>query len=130
MEGHDHSMSETSIATATKSAAECEQYVGRLRDLCMGTGHQGRPDPALNYTNKWRAKRGLAPLTEPGGEPTGKAEPRSRLPLGDFVAAITKATGIARIVKRLRKGKCGCQRRQNRLNQIGEAMVTLVAGPR
>ena len=38
--------------------------------------------------------------------------------LGDKVAAITKATGIEKIVKTFFGDDCGCDERRNRLNKM------------
>lgn len=41
------------------------------------------------------------------------------LGLGDYIALLTHYTGIAWLVKRLTRGKCGCTGRQEKLNGIG-----------
>lgn len=38
--------------------------------------------------------------------------------LGDVVAAVTHATGIDRAVKLMKPGGCGCEKRQEKLNQL------------
>lgn len=38
--------------------------------------------------------------------------------LGDTIAKITKATGIEKVVKTITGGKCGCEERQKKLNEI------------
>lgn len=45
-------------------ATICEQFPGRLRDLCEGQGRDGRPDPPLNVTQRFRAQYGLSPLSD------------------------------------------------------------------
>lgn len=36
--------------------------------------------------------------------------------LGDTVHRVARATGVARVVKRVTSGKCGCQKRRESLN--------------
>lgn len=43
---------------------ECDQFVGRLRDRCLGFGLEGRPDPSRESANAFRAAQGLPPLPE------------------------------------------------------------------
>lgn len=38
--------------------------------------------------------------------------------IGDWIATITKCTGIKWIVKKLYGNDCGCDERQEKLNQI------------
>jgi len=42
----------------------CEQFVGRLRDLCEGAGRDGRPDPTREATDGFRTQYGLIPLSD------------------------------------------------------------------
>lgn len=44
------------------------------------------------------------------------------LGLGDIIATITHYTGIAWLTKRLTRGKCGCDKRQARLNTLGSRL--------
>src|SRR5690606_21696263 len=48
---------------------ECEQFVGRLRDLCEGRGQDGRPDPHPKFVDAFRKQHGLSIL-----DPSEKAE--------------------------------------------------------
>jgi len=41
---------------------ECEQYKGRLRDLCAGVGFDGRPNPTQGACDRYRATIGLSPI--------------------------------------------------------------------
>jgi len=41
---------------------ECEHLKGRPRDLCMGVGHAGRPNPTQKHCDEYRAKMGLPPI--------------------------------------------------------------------
>lgn len=56
------------------------------------------------------------------GRPRGAAAPppppRRIMGLGDAVAAVTEATGIAKAVHRLTGGKCGCGKRREALNRL------------
>lgn len=42
----------------------CEKFVGRLRDLCEGTGRDGRPHPSREASDEFRGRYGLAPLSD------------------------------------------------------------------
>lgn len=42
---------------------ECEQFFGRLLDLCEGRGVDGRPHPPRHAVEQFRAHYGLPPLT-------------------------------------------------------------------
>lgn len=44
------------------------------------------------------------------------------LAIGDIIATITHYTGIAWLTKRLTRGKCGCDKRQARLNTLGSRL--------
>lgn len=52
---------------------ECEQFPGRLRDLCEGRGRDGRGDPPQYAVDAFRAQQGLWPL---GAEPYPGGVPR------------------------------------------------------
>ena len=43
-------------------ATECEKFPGRLKDLCLGIGLDGRPNPTLKAHAAFREQRGLPPL--------------------------------------------------------------------
>jgi hypothetical protein len=46
------------------------------------------------------------------------------LPIGDYVEAVTKATGLKRFVESLKGGTCGgCQKRKQKLNAAGAAIA-------
>jgi len=42
----------------------CEQFIGRLRDMCEGTGRDGRAHPTREASDEFRARYGLAPLSD------------------------------------------------------------------
>ena len=41
----------------------CEQFPGRLRDLCEGRGRDGRLDPPPEASHRFRESYGLPPLS-------------------------------------------------------------------
>lgn len=51
---------------------ECDQFPGRLRDLCEGRGRDGRPDPPLFIVRAFRLQHGLSesPSLSDGEEDT------------------------------------------------------------
>ena len=50
------------------------------------------------------------------------------LPLGDWVEAVTTATGIKRAWTTMKGGDCGgCAKRRDKLNQIGAAVARVVS---
>lgn len=42
---------------------DCQEYPGRLYDLCTGTGHDGRPDPPPEAIKHFAENRSLYPTT-------------------------------------------------------------------
>lgn len=55
----------------------CEQFTGRLLDLCTGCGHAGRPDPSERAVLEFRALHGLPLLPE---KPKSGGPPPTTLP--------------------------------------------------
>lgn len=49
------------------------------------------------------------------------------LPLGDWVAKVTKVTGIAAAVKAVAGDNCGCGARQEKLNRLGARVARALA---
>jgi hypothetical protein len=95
---------------------ECDEKPGRLGDICRGEVL------TVNICNSYRKKWGLEPLPErPAVKRNAKPARKDQKirGLGDVVAAITKATGIDRLVKAVtgKKG-CGCSKRQSALNKL------------
>jgi hypothetical protein len=96
--------------------SECDQLPGRLGEICRGE--------VLSVTmcNSYRKKWGFGPLPErPARRVNARRKPADQKirGLGDVVAAITKATGIDRLVKAVtgKKG-CGCGKRRAALNKL------------
>jgi hypothetical protein len=53
---------------------------------------------------------------------------KNPLPLGDYVEAVTRATGIKRFVETLSGGTCGgCGKRKEKLNELGAAVAKVIA---
>lgn len=49
------------------------------------------------------------------------------LPLGDYVEAVTKATGIKRVWSKMKSGDCGgCKKRRAALNKIGATVASKI----
>lgn len=50
------------------------------------------------------------------------------LPLGDYVEAVTKATGLKKFLESRKGGTCGgCQKRKQKLNQLGAAVANAIS---
>lgn len=104
-----------------ESFPECDKLAGRLRDICMGVSGLPR-----DIENKYRAMPefgSLPPL--PDNVPTARPDHKnSSRGLGDTIAKITKATGIAAVVDYVaekitgKKDGCGCKKRQQKLNEL------------
>lgn len=97
---------------------DCEQFKGRLKDLCLGRGLDGRPNPPRKAVRRFREQHGI----EDDGEAWSVSQPSRGL--GDVVAKIMHATGIAKVVEYVsgkltgKKCGCGCKRRQDTLNAM------------
>jgi hypothetical protein len=55
---------------------ECEQFPGRLRDLCEGRGREGRSNPPRYAVDAFRAQHGLARLSD---DPEERARQLARI---------------------------------------------------
>lgn len=53
---------------------DCNQFSGRLRDLCLGRGLDGRPDPRLEDVANFRRFHGLSDT--PSQQPTAAEPPQ------------------------------------------------------
>jgi hypothetical protein len=100
--------------------SECDHLAGRLRDICMGIS--GLPRVTENMYRALPQFGSLPPLPErPARRVNARRKPADQKirGLGDVVAAITKATGIDRLVKAVtgKKG-CGCGKRRAALNRL------------
>ena len=108
---------------------ECDQYEGRVREICEGKVYDER------QTTIWRARRGLPSLTERtprqpraviAPKPPEKKKP---LQLGDAVERALTAVGITseRVTAFLGR-ECGCAERKRKLNDLGEWASSFFAG--
>lgn len=93
---------------------ECEDKVGRLFDLCTGTGQDGRPDPSRDVVNFWRCKWGFPPI---GGQSGVAQTPNSViLPgVGERLKEILNEFGVQDF-----KG-CSCTSLRKLMNSLGPA---------
>lgn len=100
---------------------ECEQFPGRMKDLCLGMGLDGRPNPQAKYVAAFREQHGISPLIVNAATPVADQKAwdvsQPARGLGDVIAKVTHATGIDKVVKAVagKKG-CGCAKRQAALN--------------
>ncbi len=109
--------------TLPTSDCPCEQFPGRLKDLCLGVGLDGRPNPQAKHVAAFREQHGFAPLPARTNAATPVADQKAwdvsqpSRGLGDVIAKVTHATGIDKVVKAVagKKG-CGCAKRQAALN--------------
>jgi len=90
------------------SNPECEQFSGRLKDICNGTALVDGAPINPEHVKHFRVIHGLepGPVWQPGDKPRG---------LGDVIATVTHYTGIAAVVKAINPN-CGCAERQKSLN--------------
>lgn len=88
---------------------ECEQFSGRLKDICNGTAIVDGVPINPEHVKHFRVRHGLEPGPEwqPGDGPRG---------LGDVIATVTHYTGIAAVVHAINPD-CGCAGRQEFLNK-------------
>jgi hypothetical protein len=91
------------------SNPECEQFSGRLREICNGTALIDGAPINPEHVKHFRVMHGLeqGPAWQPGDKPRG---------LGDVIATVTHYTGIAAVVKAINPD-CGCSKRQEFLNK-------------
>jgi len=96
----------------------CEQFIGRLRDLCEGTGRDGRAHPTREASKEFRAQYGLLPLSD---DPQVRASQLAEEGDATFVATpnpawnLMPATGPGRELEEIfeqleitYKESCGC----------------------
>lgn len=79
---------------------DCDQFTGRLLDLCRGCGHEGRPDPPDHAVQSFRALHGLPLFPEQpksGGPPSAPSPPVELPPIWirglNFAAALFRHVG-------------------------------------
>jgi hypothetical protein len=91
------------------SNPECEQFSGRLKDICNGTALVDGAPINSEHVKHFRALNGIepGPAWQPGDKPRG---------IGDVIATVTHYTGIAAAVKAINPN-CGCAERQESLNK-------------
>ena len=89
----------------------CDSLPGHLADICRGTKpHRRRAE----FVAAWE-RAGQVPAG------THEALGLGRLPsrgLGDKIAAVFEATGVAKVVKSVLGKKCGCAKRRDVLNRL------------
>lgn len=99
---------------------DCESKKGRLLDLCLCKGHDGRPDPRPEVCEQY-ARLGAVGITT-SSQPPLLITPTRPKGVGDTIAKLTSKLGIAKFVKYVTKklgySDCGCSKRQAKLNQI------------
>lgn len=81
------------MSDGSQAFSECEQFPGRLRDLCDGRGRDGRPHPRREHSDNFRKANGLPPIPAnlvPGG-PRQTAESQKPLTTIQRAASVTKA---------------------------------------
>jgi hypothetical protein len=91
------------------SNPECEQFSGRLKEICNGTALVDGTPINPEHVKHFRVIHGLepGPAWQLGDRPRG---------LGDVIATVTHYTGIAAVVKAINPN-CGCAERQEFLNK-------------
>ena len=100
---------------------ECEQYNGRLRDLCAGVGYDGRPNPTQGACDRFRERINKPPIVV-----TNPAKPsHAKLPKAPSVSRIGSV--LAQIIAdRIGAVPCGkCKAAIVTLNSMTPAEVQL-----
>ena len=98
---------------------ECDKFTDHRRTICRGE-RQNMPVDGKNSVNAYRRLWGLPPLGVTQEEWDVSKPSRG---LGDVVAKITHATGIAQAAEYLfptttaSPDGCGCKKRQQKLNE-------------
>lgn len=93
-----------------KRCPECIGYLGRMLDICVGKGHDGRPDPTPEHVRHYRAQWGLPPLGSNEKKLPYNGPMRG---MGDLVATAIKKATFGKVTP------CGgCQKRQDWLNKV------------
>jgi len=95
---------------------ECEQFVGRLKDLCLGIGLDGRSAPRLKDANQFRAKHGLEPLTETYGPESHHVSIVSNRVSGGVG---TELHGLLAEIGFAKTKACGCASMAKTMDSIG-----------
>jgi hypothetical protein len=88
-----------------------------MRYLRVGQVHHLNPA----FVPKARQAPPEPPQAEPGPPPPQAPEAATGAPsrgLGDTVAKVLEATGVARVVKAVAGENCGCKKRQEALNRL------------
>lgn len=107
---------------------DCNKKPGRLKDLCLCKGLEGRPDPTPEKCARYAIlfAQGVDKLDigQPGPEQLlhiGTNLPVISRGLGDTIAKLARRVGVdklaAAIASKLGKKDCGCKHRQSLLNK-------------
>lgn len=111
--------------TLPTSDCPCEQFPGRLKDLCLGVGLDGRPNPQAKHVAAFREQHGFAPLpartnaatpVADHGKPQKPREPKPPQPKG--VGTHLKEI-FASLGQKYRSEGCGCNELAGHMNAIG-----------
>ena len=82
----------------TTAKTECDKFPGRLKDLCLGVGLDGRPNPTIDQANAFRHQNSLTPLERP--------QPRPATPAPDGISWFWKGVNFgSAIMKWLAAGR-------------------------
>lgn len=106
----------------------CEQFVGRLRDLCEGRGRDGRPDPIPEVSAQFRIQFGLAPLSEDPDERSRQLDEEGVVASANPAWNLMPATGPGRKLEEMfqelkieYQEACGCAAYARQMDAWGVA---------